>query len=155
MKANKANKHSITLQKQVKNKVPSRVKLESWAKAALTGHRQTAEITLRIVGEDESAELNKTYRRKKGPTNVLSFPFDPPPGIKLPLLGDLVLCAPLIEKEAADQNKTLTAHWAHLVVHGTLHLLGYDHVKLKDAKVMEQMEIDILKNLGFDDPYAI
>lgn len=112
-----------------------------------------AELTIRIVDEIESAALNHTYRHKSGPTNVLSFPYD----VVLPeqnyLLGDLVICAPLVAKEAVDQGKTISAHWAHLVVHGVLHLLGYDHHTDEHACIMENLEKEILHILGFPDPY--
>lgn len=134
--------------------VPSRYFFQRWVETALTGRRKKAtEIAIRIVDELESAELNQTYRRKMGPTNILSFPFEPPPGIKLPILGDLVICAPIVAKEAAEQNKTLPAHWAHMVIHGVLHLLGYDHVKEAEALIMENLEIKLLDSLGFTNPY--
>jgi probable rRNA maturation factor len=122
-----------------------------WASAA--AKRDPAEIVIRIVDETESAELNGQYRHKAGPTNVLSFPFEVPEGIPNRLLGDLVICAAVVEREAREQGKTLEAHWAHMVVHGVLHLQGYDHISDSDAAVMEAEEIAILKNLGFPNPY--
>ena len=127
----------------------------SWAKAAYLGIDNEAEMTVRIVDEDESAELNQTYRQKSGPTNVLSFPFESPPGVELSLLGDLVICAPVVDKEAKQQGKTSQAHWAHMVVHGSLHLQGYDHIEPGDAEQMEALEIDILSRLGFSNPYEL
>ena len=127
----------------------------SWASAAYLGDNDAAEMTVRIVDENESAQLNETYRRKAGPTNVLFFPFDTPAGIDLPLLGDLVICAPVVECEARQQNKTTLAHWAHMVVHGCLHLQGYDHIEAKQAERMEALEIEILARLGFSNPYEL
>ncbi len=113
------------------------------------------EMTIRVVDEYESSQLNEKWRQRKGATNVLSFPFEPPPNIIIPLLGDLVICAPLVIKEAQIQNKLLNAHWSHLVVHGTLHLFGYDHISKKPAQVMEDLEIQILSKLGYPNPYSI
>jgi probable rRNA maturation factor len=125
-----------------------------WAQAALRGRCEQAEVTIRVVDEAESAELNGRYRRRPGPTNVLSFPFEPPPGLPpTDLLGDLVICAPLVEREATVQGKSTDAHWAHLVVHGTLHLLGYDHASEGDAAEMESLETAILGELGCPAPY--
>lgn len=134
---------------------PAPANMKAWATAALNGHREHAEMTIRIVDEAEGAELNLTYRGKRGPTNVLSFPFEPPPGIDdLELIGDLVICAPVVEREAIEQGKALAAHWAHMVVHGTLHLLGYDHLTEGQATEMEALETDILLGLGFSAPYT-
>ena len=117
------------------------------------GHK--VELSLRLVDEAESADLNQRYRGKAGPTNVLSFPFEPPPGIKGPrYLGDLVICVPVVVREAAEQGKATEAHWAHLVVHGVLHLLGYDHLDETEAQEMEALETRLLANLGFPPPYA-
>ena len=112
-----------------------------------------AELTIRIVDDKESAELNEQYRHKKGPTNVLSFPFETPAEVELDLLGDLIICADVVKKQAADQEKEEQAHWAHMVVHGTLHLLGYEHLTDDEAKVMETKETHILSQLGYPDPY--
>lgn len=129
--------------------IPSATLLKKWCVAALTQQKiKTAEICIRVTGKKESATLNKTYRNKTGATNVLSFPVDVPP-----LLGDLVICAPLVNEEASEQHKTAKAHWAHLVIHGTLHLLGYDHIKNREATEMEALEVKILHKLGFDNPY--
>ena len=110
-------------------------------------------MVIRIVDEDESAQLNETYRHKVGATNVLSFPFEVPEGIELNLLGDLVVCAPVLAREAQEQNKPLMAHWAHIIIHGTLHLLGYDHIDDSDAREMEEKEIALLKTLSISNPY--
>lgn len=133
--------------------VPSPARLKAWARAALAGAgrgRERRELTLRIVGNAESRSLNRRYRNKDRPTNVLSFPSDAP-GV----LGDLVLCAPVVGREAREQGKAAAAHWAHMVVHGVLHLLGFDHIRPADAKVMEGRERAILARLSFPDPYQI
>ena len=131
--------------------VPALPSFEGWARAACS--QSDAELSIRVVGLGESAELNETYRKKKGPTNVLSFPCEVPDGVPCPLLGDLVICAPVVEKEALEQNKSLEAHWAHMVVHGVLHLQGYDHVETPDAERMEALEVEIMARLGFANPY--
>ena len=120
------------------------------------GKERSGELTVRIVGEIESAALNERFRNVMGATNVLAFPYDESPfeGSKeSELIGDLVVCAPVLEREAVAQDKALSAHWAHILVHGTLHLLGYDHQNIEDTKAMEEREIDLLGSLGFEDPY--
>ena len=137
--------------------LPAKADLKRWALAALGERPATprVELSLRLVDEAESADLNQRYRGKAGPTNVLSFPFEPPPGIKGPrYLGDLVICVPVVVREAAEQVKAPEAHWAHLVVHGVLHLLGYDHLDEAEAQEMEALETRLLANLGFPPPYA-
>lgn len=135
--------------------LPSRWRFQRWIKAALEHAKKSTdiEITLRIVDEEESAELNETHRHKKGPTNVLSFPYEKVPGMDWNYLGDIVICAPVVLKEAEQQNKSPLAHWAHLTVHGALHLYGYDHIEEKDAVIMEGLEIAILNKLKFANPY--
>jgi probable rRNA maturation factor len=134
--------------------LPSEADLARWAAAALAGRRDGAELTIRIVDEPESAELNQTFRGKAGPTNVLSFPFEPPPGLPpTELIGDLVICAPVVERESEEQGKDPQAHWAHMVVHGALHLLGYDHIEEAEAQEMEGVETTVLCGLGFPRPY--
>lgn len=133
--------------------VPTARQIQSWSRAALDDAGRSGQVAVRIVGEAESAELNQTYRGKRGPTNVLSFPLDAPKGIAHWPLGDIVICAPVVAREAAEQGKTLAAHWSHMVVHGTLHLLGFDHIRAADARVMEGRERAILAELGFADPY--
>nr|WP_041411593.1 rRNA maturation RNase YbeY [Shewanella pealeana] len=133
--------------------LPSQAELELWVKTALRDTMSEAELTIRIVDVEESQELNMTYRGKDKPTNVLSFPFEAPPGIELPLLGDLVICAAVVEQEAIDQNKPLLAHWAHMVVHGCLHLLGYDHIEDVEAEEMESLETQLIESLGYINPY--
>ncbi|QQX79276.1 rRNA maturation RNase YbeY [Shewanella sp. KX20019] len=134
-------------------KLPSEKELELWVKTALRDSMTHAELTIRIVDSTESQMLNNTYRGKDKPTNVLSFPFEAPPGIELPLLGDLVVCAAVVEQEAIDQNKPLSAHWAHMVVHGCLHLLGYDHIDDIEAEEMESLETQLIESLGYNNPY--
>ena len=133
---------------------PSEADFRSWAAAAFTGRRAQAEVSIRIVGEAEGAELNARYRGKTGATNVLSFPAELPPGVPLPMVGDLVICAPVVEREAQAQGKQASAHWAHLTVHGCLHLIGYDHEEEAQAAEMEALETAILAGLGFPDPYT-
>ncbi|WP_434112427.1 rRNA maturation RNase YbeY [Methylocaldum sp. GT1TLB] len=135
----------------VRQWVPEDGKFLHWASAA--AKREDAELVIRIVDETESVELNEHYRHKAGPTNILSFPFEVPEGVPNQLLGDLVICAAVVEREAREQGKTLEAHWAHMVVHGVLHLQGYDHISESDAAVMEAEEIAILNDLGFPNPY--
>ncbi len=134
---------------------PDAADVETWVAAALDGRRDGGEMTVRIVDEDEGRRLNRDYRGYDRATNVLAFPFESPPGIEpLPYLGDLVLCAPVVAREAREQGKAVRAHWAHLVVHGTLHLLGYDHIDEEEAVRMEAEECRILARLGVPDPYA-
>ncbi len=128
-----------------------------WVKRALKNFRDNSELSIRIVDEMESQSLNAQYRGKDKPTNVLSFPFDVPPGIPASemnhLLGDLVICAPVVAREAIEQKKPTEHHWAHMVIHGTLHLLGFDHINDDEALEMEQLERDILAELTIPDPY--
>lgn len=133
--------------------IPDESAIFSWVQASLQNEREDAELTVRITGIAEITQLNSQYRHKKGATNVLSFPADIPPELGIPMLGDIVICAPVVEQEAREQEKMLTAHWAHMVVHGTLHLLGYDHIEDADAIVMEGKETEILLSLGYPDPY--
>ncbi|HHF6795396.1 TPA: rRNA maturation RNase YbeY [Haemophilus influenzae] len=133
--------------------LPTEEQIVQWATGAVQPEWNEVEMTVRIVDEAESHELNLTYRGKDRPTNVLSFPFECPDEVELPLLGDLVICRQVVEREAAEQEKPLMAHWAHMVVHGCLHLLGYDHIEDDEAEEMESLETQIMQGLGFDDPY--
>ncbi len=126
---------------------PTRHQFRKWVLAAL---ETDAEVTLRLVDAVESQELNRDYRGKDYPTNVLTFPLNDEP-----LMGDIVLCAPVVAKEALEQHKSLEAHYAHLTVHGVLHLQGYDHEREPDAEAMEALETQILSKLGYADPYRI
>jgi len=134
--------------------VPESRALRGWARAVLAGRRMEAALTVRIVGEEEGAALNGRFRGKNGPTNVLSFASEGIETIDPAFLGDVVICAPLVIQEAREQRKAVQAHWAHLVVHGVLHLLGFDHDRQRQAAQMEGLEIEILERLGFSDPYA-
>ena len=133
--------------------LPAAVSFRKWVAAALAGRIREADLAIRIVATKEGRALNRHYRGKDYATNVLSFPADLPEGVKLPLLGDLVLCAPVIAREAREQKKPLAAHYAHMTVHGALHLLGWDHEDAHDAECMERLEREILADLGVEDPY--
>ena len=148
---------SVTLDLQLAcadaNGLPGESDFQRWLDAAILPFQEEAEVTIRLVDAAESQALNLTYRGKDKPTNVLSFPFECPPGIELPLLGDLVICRQVVEQEAHEQSKPLMAHWAHMVVHGSLHLLGYDHIEDDEAEEMEALEIEFMQTLGFANPY--
>jgi probable rRNA maturation factor len=140
-----------------RSRAPSAAQIEAWASAALGRRARGRELAVRIVGSRESRRLNARYRGRDRPTNVLSFPVDarlpaPPEAAARPL-GDLVLCSPVVRSEASKQGKSLRAHWAHLIVHGVLHLVGYDHERPHDARRMERREIAVLRRLGFPNPY--
>lgn len=148
---------SVQLERQLASEaddIPPESSFRRWASAALAGRRSAAEIVVRVVDEDESRRLNRQYRGKDRPTNVLSFPFEAPPGVPSEHLGDLVICAPVVQREALEQGKTAEAHWAHLTVHGVLHLLGHDHLDDNEAEQMEALERTILAGLRYPDPYA-
>jgi probable rRNA maturation factor len=132
---------------------PSEQQFQLWVDTVLQEDDQDSEIVIRLVDDQESAELNQQYRHKQGPTNILSFPFEAPDGFDTDLLGDLVICAPLIALEARQQNKQLFDHWAHITIHGVLHLLGYDHIDDAEAEEMEALEIKILSRLNINNPY--
>ncbi|MBN2866164.1 MAG: rRNA maturation RNase YbeY [Thiotrichales bacterium] len=141
--------------------LPTQQQCEEWVQASLIGDlaNEANEVTIRVVDAEESQTLNRDYRNIDKPTNVLSFEFEQPPGLvdlgeALPYLGDLVICAEIVEQEAKQQNKTLVEHWAHMIVHGTLHLQGFDHIDDDDAEEMEALEVEIMQGLDFADPYA-
>ena len=150
-------------QRSSEQELPSVDELQQWLTCALlmeAQHRETTpddlyELTIRVVEPQEIQSLNQTYRFKDKPTNVLSFPFEAPPEVAIPLLGDLIICHEVVLLEAQQQHKTLQSHWAHMVVHGLLHLKGYDHIEDKDAEEMETLEIKIMQQLGFENPYVI
>ena len=141
--------------------IPDDEEIASWVQCVLQDQQKadSSEISVRIVDEDEIAELNQAYRNKNGTTNVLSFPFESPPGLPndaatiSELLGDIIICAPIVSKEAIEQDKTHKSHWAHMVVHGTLHLLGYDHQSDQQAHEMESLEQRLLARLNYPNPY--
>ena len=135
--------------------LPDEGHLKLWAKAALEDLKENAELTIRIVGEDEGTQLNEQWRKSQGPTNVLSFSHEGELEIAPDLLGDIVVCAPVVSREAKEQNKNIDAHWAHMVIHGILHLNGFDHVEPEDADTMENLEIKILEELNYNNPYLI
>jgi len=133
--------------------LPDQEQFQYWVDAVLKDDSQDSEFVIRIVDEAEMIQFNGQYRDKKGSTNILSFPFEVPEGIDSNLLGDILVCAPVVEKEAKQQHKELDNHWAHMIVHGVLHLLGYDHVGDQDAEEMEALEIKILKKIKIRNPY--
>ena len=147
---------TVDIQSASAEPVPDEDDIRSWIQHALegAGHQHDTEISLRLVDEDEMAELNHTYRGKRGATNVLSFPADLPPELALPMLGDIAICAPVVIREAREQGKPVGAHWAHMAVHGTLHLLGYDHLEDNEAQEMESLETTVMNTLKLPCPYS-
>jgi probable rRNA maturation factor len=137
--------------------IPAPASFRRWVEAALKGarRRKATEVAIRIVDAEEGQALNLQYRGRDYATNVLSFEADLPPGVNLPLIGDLVICAPVVAREAAEQGKKANDHWAHLTIHGTLHLLGYDHIVDAEAEAMETLETRVLAGLGIADPYTV
>ena len=135
-------------------KTPDVQQIRSWVAAVFTTlERSPLALTVRIVGEEEMAKLNRRYRGRDHSTNVLSFPIEPLPSICTDLLGDIIVCGPVVNREAAIQHKSLIDHWAHMVVHGLLHLFGYTHESNQDALAMEALEKSVLEGLGYSDPY--
>lgn len=151
------NKIHLDVQTVSKANTPNAAKLQGWAELAaanfLSQKNEDQELTIRIVDEGESQSLNHSYRDKDKPTNVLSFPYEQAPGMYVPLLGDLVICAPVVIQEALEQEKPVEAHWAHMVLHGVLHLLGYDHIETDETEQMEKLEVTLLGKLGYANPY--
>ncbi|XKM13082.1 rRNA maturation RNase YbeY [Orbaceae bacterium ac157xtp] len=143
----------LQIASQNNDNLPTPEQINAWLAIILPPFMPQAEITIRIVDENESQELNLRYRHKDKPTNVLSFPFEAPIDMETPLLGDLIICKQVVEKEAQEQHKSLSSHWAHMIVHGCLHLLGYDHIEDEEAEEMEALEIEIMAELGFTNPY--
>jgi probable rRNA maturation factor len=148
----------VDMQKRVRTWSPRRADIAAWADAALGRRARNRELSVRVVGRAESRNLNARYRGKDHPTNVLSFPASalpeaPAREAQAQPLGDLVICPHVLRSEAREQRKSLRAHWAHLVVHGALHLIGYDHERAADARRMERREIAVLRQLGFTNPY--
>nr|MBF0686068.1 rRNA maturation RNase YbeY [Pseudomonas sp.] len=145
----------LDLQRISQGQAPGDDDFRQWCELALRQRSADSELTIRLVDEAEGRELNRTWRQKDYATNVLSFPADVPDEfLDIPLLGDLVICVPVVAREAAEQGKPLMAHWAHLVIHGCLHLLGYDHIEDTEAEEMEDLERQLLAELGHPDPYA-
>ena len=148
--------YHIDIQHASEDKPPiSDAILRHWAKIALKSYKHSAELTLRLVNEEEMIQLNHDYRKQNKPTNVLAFPANYPPQIalKCPLLGDVIICPSVLNDESRILNKRLNSHWAHIVIHGVLHLLGYDHINEDDTKIMQAIEVRLLAQLGFDNPY--
>ncbi len=133
--------------------LPTEADFTRWVATVLRDRKVEGEVCIRIVDAEESQALNAEYRGKDKPTNVLSFPFEVPPGVPVTLLGDLVICAEVVAREAEEQQKAALHHWAHMVVHGTLHLLGFDHINDDEAEEMEALERDLLARLDIADPY--
>ncbi len=133
--------------------LPDKNNIRQWVETALKDLNENAELTIRIVGEEEGTQLNELWRKSKGPTNVLSFTHDGAKEIAPDFIGDIVICAPVVDREAIEQNKNNHAHWAHMVVHGVLHLIDFDHINPEDAERMESLEIKILEKLNVKNPY--
>ncbi len=144
----------IDIQSSTADPCPDEDDIRRWITAALAGRLSEAEVSVCLADEDEMARLNSRYRGKDSSTNVLSFPAELPPGVEHPLLGDIVLCPAVVNREAREQHKTAEQHWSHMLVHGSLHLLGYDHVDPLEADTMEALETEILSTLGYPCPYA-
>jgi probable rRNA maturation factor len=146
----------VDIQTACSEPVPAEEDIRSWVAATLVGRatQEQVEVSIRLVDSDEMAQLNHTYRGKTGTTNVLSFPASLPAELAIPLLGDIVICAPVVRAEAVQQGKSPSAHWAHMTVHGTLHLLGYDHIEEEEANIMEALESTILSELNYSCPYT-
>jgi len=134
-------------------RLPSRQQLQTWVDLVLHQPSVHSSLGIRIIDEPEMVEFNQKYRNKQGSTNILSFPFEPPSEIANDYLGDLLICAPVVEREALAQQKQWEHHWAHIVIHGLLHLLGYDHIDHQEAEEMEQLEIKLLKQITIKNPY--
>lgn len=148
--------YKISLQTACQDKLPVNGKIiKNWVKLTLEEHIKRGELTIRLVTMDEITNLNMTYRQQNKPTNVLAFPSQLPDSVVLnyPLLGDIVICPAILEQEATAQNTPIVAHWAHIVIHGVLHLLGFDHIETEDTQRMQTAEIKLLAALGFTNPY--
>ncbi len=144
----------VEIQREVdRPDLPTDEDFQRWVALALEGRKTAGEICIRLVEPAESQQLNSDYRGKDAPTNVLSFPFEAPAGIPMDLLGDLAICAEIVANEANEQNKPVINHWAHMVIHGSLHLIGFDHINEVDAEQMETLEVALLATLNIPDPY--
>lgn len=151
--------HHITIQRALSKRtyVPKNNLMRMWVKKTLNAHPRSIELTIRLVSINEMVMLNKRYRNKEGPTNILSFRMTQIKGLEyaVPLLGDMVLCPEIVNEQAKEQHKPLESHWAHLIIHGTLHLLGHDHQNQIDATHMESLEIQLMEQLNFNNPYYL
>lgn len=145
----------VLLNNSTEESIPSLEQFENWVNAVIKHHGKHFQVSIEIVDKQTSQNLNNSYRQKDKPTNVLSFPLELPEFVKEDLIGDLAICAKVVKQEAKQQNKSITNHWAHLTIHGCLHLLGYDHIQNDEAEVMENLEIQLLKELGIENPYGI
>ncbi|WP_455208210.1 rRNA maturation RNase YbeY [Kaarinaea lacus] len=136
--------------------IPDEQNVNSWIKSvlAMVGYEKPAQVSVCVVDRQEITALNSQFRKKNQATNVLSFPYEALPGVDVPLLGDIVICADVVNEESREQGKTAEQHWAHMIVHGVLHLLGHDHIDDADAQLMEALEIKILAQLGYSNPYG-
>lgn len=151
-------KYKVSLQNPNNYKeLPNLFRIQRWVNTCLSNQKESAELNIRVIDKVEMQSLNAKYRNKNKPTNVLSFPFELPKDVEAalpyPMLGDIIICHQVVCDEAIEQHKSLEAHYAHLIVHGILHLLGYDHIREEDAQIMEPLEIKILSQLGFQNPY--
>ncbi|MCK5888945.1 MAG: rRNA maturation RNase YbeY [Methylococcales bacterium] len=146
---NKVDVQVVSLSKQL----PDLAQFQYWVDSLLKDDTEDSEVVIRLVDEFEMIQFNEQYRDKKGTTNILSFPFEPPEGMNSKLLGDLLICVPVIEQEALAQDKVLEHHWAHMVIHGVLHLLGYDHLSDEEAEEMEALEMKVLRSIAVENPY--
>jgi probable rRNA maturation factor len=144
----------VLLNNDTQQEVPSLEQFETWVNAVIKHLGRYFQVSIEIVDKNTSQDLNNTYRQKNKPTNVLSFPLELPEFVGEDLIGDLAICAAVVKEEVKQQNKTLSDHWAHLTIHGCLHLLGYDHIQDDDAEVMENLEIQLLEHLGIENPYT-
>jgi len=144
----------VLLNNSTNSTIPSMEQFVTWVNAVIEQHGSFFQVSIEIVDKRNSQELNKNYRQKDKPTNVLSFPLELPEFVKEDLLGDLAICADVVEEEALEQNKPVLNHWAHLTIHGCLHLLGYDHIEEDEAKKMETLEIQLLQQLDINNPYV-
>lgn len=143
----------VLLNNATKYNCPSIEQFNTWVNSVIDEHGRFFQVSIEIVDKTMSQELNKTYRNKDKPTNVLSFPLELPEFVKEDLIGDLAICSEVVEQEAIEQNKVAINHWAHMTIHGTLHLLGYDHIQDEDAEMMETLEIKLLNKLEISSPY--
>lgn len=144
----------VLLSGALSEQVPTSAMFSQWVQQVIDHQGKFFQVSIEVVNEDFSRQLNNDYRGKDKPTNVLSFPLDIPAELEQDLIGDLAICSNVVEQEALEQNKPLMHHWAHMTIHGTLHLLGYDHIDDEEAEQMEALEIKLLKGLNIANPYG-